>query len=254
MAERSWSGITSGSPNNSVRDSGMPSNSFKSKEAKKQEQNTQGSKHHIPHVTPVIKRSEGKLHEGRIKNSILSFVREDFPDIVDFAIHDVMVPAIKNTIYDMVNGGMARAFWGTRTMPRHTYDNRPTYSNGGYTSYSDRYRSQTEQSNVSRDTIYNWKPPTFTSRSAALRVLSELKRGAEETSSHIITLGDLYRAMGHTRNFLHDEWGWSWRTLASIPAPKPYRSEWILEFPRPRPVEILEDELDDDYHEGNLPW
>jgi hypothetical protein len=188
-----------------------PSNSKKDRESRKVEKVTTGK------VTTRKKGTGKKLFE--------SFVGEDINSVTSYIIHDVLIPAAKSTLSDMVQGGIEMLLFGERKGSRTTRDKSKSYVS--YSSYSNNKRDdRREFSNRSR-TTHSFDDIVLASRGEAEEVLSHLVDLTIDYGE--ATVSDLYDLVGITGSFTDNKYGWTDLSRASVTRA---RDGYLLNLPK----------------------
>jgi hypothetical protein len=160
------------------------------------------------------------------------FISEDGPSVMQYVVLEVMMPAAKNLISDVVSQGIERMLYG---------DSRPSRSSGrpGYTNYSrppgagrsipmsDPRPALSRQARANHD----FGEIILATRAEAEDVLEQLRELINQYE--IATVSDLYQLVGHTGEFTDDKWGWDDLRSASI---RPIRGGYLLNMPRTQPI------------------
>lgn len=182
------------------------------------------------------KKEISKVTKGKVKTEEKSalrkfgeaFIEDDFKDIKMYVVSDVIVPAIKNLIFDSLIGSVEMALFGTSSRSRRS---------GGkneHTSYSSYYKSGNNSSrraddSRSRDRC-DYQSVVFEERADADEVLDTLQNLIEDYGQ--ATIGDFYDAAGITPddNFAkNEEYGWTDLSRATI---RRHREGWMISMPR----------------------
>ena len=182
----------------------------------------------VPKVTkgdPIVrKKSFGrKLSE--------TFLAEDMRSVGDYLIFDVLVPAVKDTVVNVVVNGINAFVYGD-TRPRQTrfnapYGNRPS---SGYRDYSGVSRPRSPEGSFRSGnyrTVDN-KEPICETKYEADMVLDALSQCIQEYDQ--ATVGDLYDAMGYDSD--HTDYKWGWTDLSTATTRK-VSGGWLVDLPRP---------------------
>ena len=161
-------------------------------------------------------------------------------NIVEYILWDVLVPAAKSTISDIVTNSIEMALYGTtdsrsRSLRR---DRDRTYVS--YNRMSDpprrrssRYSRRDEPRRESRmRTTHRFDEIVLDRRSDAEEVLSVLIELIE--TYDIATVGDFYDALGMSSDYTDRRYGWESLDMASI---RPVRGGYIFDMPKPYPIE-----------------
>ncbi len=140
-----------------------------------------------------------------------SFFGDDTRTVFDYILHDILIPAAKSTLSDMVGGGIEMLLFGER---------RSSSSRGHI--YRDGPRSYVPYNRISRSRDDRDVPQRF-SRSARSRhdfdeIVLEQRGEAEDVLSHLVDLikdygmasvADYYDLVGIEVNFTDNKWGWT---------------------------------------------
>lgn len=137
---------------------------------------------------------------------------EDAKQVIDYILHDVLIPAAKSTITDMVTGGIERLVYGDEGARSSRLRRDKGQSVVSYSSfYKDRDR-QTQRPKRRGRTIDDL---IFDKREEADRILDNLLAILEEYEC--VSVADLYDAVGITSNdFTIQNYGWTNLRDASV--------------------------------------
>lgn len=197
-----------------------PSNSNKKKE-----------KRDLPEkkVKKIIDGNVVQKKKSFSKRLAETFFGDDVPSVSAYIIHDVIIPATKSTISDMVSGGIEMLLFGETRGSRTRRD-----KGKSYVSYSNYYN---------RDGKRDERRDRDTSRTNRARhnfddIILETRGDAEEVLSHLVDLtedygmasvADLYDLVGITANFTDNKYGWENLSTASISR---VRSGYLIDLPK----------------------
>ena len=211
-------------------DSMIPNNSDKAK----REQETRTRKKQEPIVKGIVTKQKKGTWQ-RIKESL---VGDDTRGVGDYVLHDVLIPAFKATISDMIGGGMDMLLFGERRGRSNiSRDRGRSYvSYGGY--YKDDYRSRDrykrdDRRQISRQTraTHNFDDVVFDSREEAELVLVRLVDLTIEYDRASVM--DFYELSNIETSFTDDNYGWT--NLRDAHTDR-VRSGYIICFPPARPL------------------
>lgn len=187
-------------------------------------------------ITPIV--------EGRVivrKKSPLSKLRALFgaPDahsVGEYVIHEVMIPALKNLINEMVSKGVENALWGEISV-----SNTRREGGGPKTNYRSAYRgnSRSERRSEPRRELsqrsrseFDFRDIILDSRGEAENVILGLSERLDRYD--MVKVADLYQMCNITPEFTDENWGWFDLEGAKI---VPDRSGYRLRMPRPEPLD-----------------
>lgn len=186
---------------------------------------------------PLPKIAEGKVIKrkkplgSKIKES---FTGDDATSVGEYLIFDVVIPALKATIADVVTQGAERALFG-EVRPRSTGYSNPVRKN--YTSYSSARVAQPNSDIVGGPrrevsaqgrSSHNFDEVIFETRGEAEAVLEML--GNLIAEYQVATVADLYEMVNITGDFTDARWGWVDLQGASV---QPTRRGYLLNISRP---------------------
>jgi hypothetical protein len=162
-----------------------------------------------------------------------SFTGEDAQSVGGYILWDVLVPALKNTISDIVKGGIEMLLFGERNSPGRTIRDRDkTYVS--YNSVSRRPDNKDMRYRLPRQTPqHNHEEVILATRSEAEQVLSHMTDCLMDYGS--VSVADLYELAGtQSHEFTLNKYGWTDLRTANV---RPVRGGYLLDLPRPRPID-----------------
>lgn len=184
-----------------------------------------------PPTEPRKKVVSGKTEikkEGAIKKFAHSFVQEDAKTIGGFVWTDVVVPAIKTTIADVVKNTLDMMFWGKS-------GGRSSNVPAGRYSYNSIYKSQ--QQNQARNTsyqqnkVYHYDDISFETRDDAVKVLKSMREELDIYS--VVSVAAFFDYAGRSRDGRYadtdNKWGWSDLSAAKV---YPSGGRWYIDLPQ----------------------
>ena len=181
--------------------------------------------------------SATKRKKSMAKKFKEAFVGEDGDDqsVADYILYDVLVPAAKNTISDMVTGGIEMILYGERRGSSRMNRNRGrSYVN--YSGYStrrddDRARNGSRVRRSARDRVYN-DDIVVPTRGEAEQTIDSLLDIIDQYGS--ASIADLYSLTGIDSDFTDNSYGWTNLSTASVSRT---RDGYILNLPRAYPID-----------------
>lgn len=203
----------------------FPSNSLKGREQEKQKTETKKVEKIVKGKVVTRKKSWGK-------RAMESVVGDDVDSVGSYILHDVLIPAFKSTISDMVQGGIEMLLFGERKSSRTKRDGGKSYVS--YNSYSSGHRRD-DRDRDKRDISARGR-----SRHNFDEIILATRGEAEEVIDHLVDLtidydaasvSDLYDLVGISGNFTDDKWGWTDLSSASTTR---VRDGYRLNLPKTR--------------------
>lgn len=150
----------------------------------------------------------------------------DIQDVKSYVISDVLIPAIKETIFDMVNKGLDMVLFGGST--RSSSKSNQTYiSYNNYSNTTNRRTQETRTRTRRLDDRLDEEELIFRERGPAELVLEKMRIIFEDY--HIVTKADLNDILNRTGNFTDNNWGLTDMTGAGV---ERVRGGYLLKLPR----------------------
>lgn len=179
------------------------------------------------------KRVEKVIH-GRVRTKPKSgvskitdvFISEDAANVKSYIVMDVLVPAVKKAISDIVRDGIDMILYGESR-------GRKSSSASGYVSYRDysrsddrdRFRDSRSRSNYAHDDII------LDSRGEAEEVLTRMDELIDTYGN--VSVADLYDLVGKSSEYTDNKYGW---TNIRNAEPIRVRDGYMLKLPKALPI------------------
>ena len=178
-----------------------------------------------------------KVVKGNVKikkKSGLSklFISEDIVDIKSYVMFDVLVPAAKKAISDIVTNGIDMLLYGETSRGRKS----PTSSRISYRSYydrDDRDRDRDRDKVNSRSSMYSYEDITLESRVEAEEVLNRLDELIDVYG--MASVSDLYDLVGKSGLGRYTDCDYGWTNLRTATHVR-VRDGYKLKLPRATPL------------------
>lgn len=203
--------------------SDLPSNSDKSKmENKKQEKKIQ----------KVISNEVTIKKKGIFNKFKNSMVSEDVNSVGEYVVKDIVLPTIKDLIFNAVRGSLEMILWGSASGKRGK-SNIPynsLNSNGVYYYNNNSKNESTVKRSKSMD-YFDVNNIMFKNRIDAEEALLTLQTALEEYPS--VSIADFYDALGMSAP--HTAYNYGWTNLSGVDI-RPYRGEYYINFPQYKPI------------------
>lgn len=165
-----------------------------------------------------------------------TFLEDNTQSVGDYVLFDILVPAAKSMITDMISGGLEMLLFGSRRGTRTNREGPRSYVN---------YNSLSYRSPSNRDVR---QPRQDMSRAGRARhdfgeIVLETRGEAEEVLSNLVDLtldygtasvADLYDLVGITSNFTDNKYGWTDLRSASVSR---VRGGYVINLPRTQQIE-----------------
>ena len=193
------------------------SNSHRSKELAKIE-NPVATKKDIQPIAKAKTKKKNKLVD--------TFISEDAQNIKSYILMDVLVPAIKKAVSDIVTDGISMLLYGDTSHGGKRSTSSASYVS--YNCYSDRDRRndvRTTRSGYSYDDII------LDTRGEAEEVLDRMCELIETYG--VVSVADMYDLVGISCNYTDNKYGW---TNLRNAEPVRIRDGYMLKLPKPGPI------------------
>lgn len=203
-------------------------NSHRAKEAQQAQQTTTPAPE--KRVEKVVKGT-AKTKKNNVRKLTDIFIAEDANNVKSYVLMDVIVPAIKNALYDVVvdgigmflgkpiRGGGARAASGG------------TAERTSYRSYYDQ-RNEREYGRARAGSRFDYDDVVFETRGDAVLVLDQLHQ--ELAKYGIVRVSDLYDMAGITAPYTYNNYGWNSLRGAEVIR---VRDGYIIKTPNPMAID-----------------
>lgn len=211
-----------------VRDYDFPSNS-NTKKVKLVE-----SEEEVKKLEPIVKGQVIRKKKSFWQKASETFFGDDTKSVGDYILYDVLIPALKTTLNDMVSGGVEMLLFGERRR-------------GGKSSlYRDRDKTYVPYNRISRrddDSIdRRYLSNTARSRHDFDDIIIESRGEAEDVLSHLVMLvddykvasvADYYDLLGIEANYTDNKYGWTNLRDAYV---ERVRQGYSIRLPNPREI------------------
>jgi hypothetical protein len=206
----------------------LPSNSYVSKKA--QETPPVDDNKDDKKIEQVVTGKVVRRKKPLSKRFAELFIGGDAQSVGQYLVMDVLIPAFKETIMNVITEGIERTLYGDNRRPRRTH----TSGRGnGYVSYN-RYSSPDPRSReeprrpIDRKRSFEFEEIVLESKDEAEEVIDNLFAVCEKYGQ--ATVADLYDMAGITTNYTHNQWGWT--DLRGAGATR-VRGGYLIDVPKP---------------------
>lgn len=194
--------------------------------------NSNVSKQEKKEVAAVEKRAT-KVVTGNVKakkNEVRKitdiFIHEDIKNVKNYIFMDVLIPAIKKAVSDIVTNGIEMILYGSTGKNRNN-------GNSSKVSYRNYYDNRDAEKATSRTRSgLDYDDFVFDSRAEAEAVLSQMGDIIEQYK--YVTVADLYDMVDKTAPFTANKYGWTSVRNADVARG---RDGYTLKLPRAMPMD-----------------
>lgn len=198
-------------------------NSNRSKNEQQKEELVSNQKRTEKVVTGVVKKKK----RGLFSKLSGEFISEDAKNVKSYVFGEVLIPAIKKAISDIVTDGIDIILYGeSRKGGRRSTADRVSYRN-----YYDRDSRRDSRMPVSYNS-YSYDDIILSTRGEAEDVLSRMDELID--SYGLVRVADLYDLVGITGNFTDNKYGWTNIRNAEIMR---VRDGYMIKMPRAIPID-----------------
>lgn len=191
------------------------SNSYKSKEKDEKKK-----------VEKVVTGKAVAKKKGGIQKFTDVFISEDISNVRSYILMDVLVPALKKAVADIVTNGIDMLLYGEAG---HT----KTRSTGSKIAYNSIYRDTRDPLPRRARNDFDYDRIIFNSRGDAEAVLNAMDEMISQYK--VVTVGDLYDlADVTTNNYMINKYGWTDIRTADVVR---VSDGYVIKLPKPMPLD-----------------
>lgn len=176
-----------------------------------------------PEIKPVV-TNPVKVKKNDFRRFAGAIISEEAHNVKNYILMDVVIPAIRNTIVDIITGSTQRIFGGSSSKPG-TPASRFSYNNC-YRKEDSTKRAESVQSNR-----FYYDDIVFTNRLDAENVLEAMGNIIEQYN--MVSVNDLYDLCNKTGSPTDARYGWTSLSTARVDWT---RDGYILNLPKALPL------------------
>lgn len=200
-------------------------NSFKSKEALAAETDLSAKK-----TDKVILGSAKVRKKSEVRKLADVFISEDVSNVGEYIVKGVLIPSIKDALYDIVVNGAKMMLFGEKAGSTSRRSG-STNTRVSYRSYYDNDR-QTSGNAIPKKSGYDFDPIIFDNRGDADYTLDKM-HDIINSEYQVVSVMDMYCAAGLDCPYTYDSYGWT--SLAGASVVK-VRDGWMIKLPKALPL------------------
>lgn len=164
--------------------------------------------------------------EGFFSKMFRGLISEDAKDVKSYVFGDVLIPAIKKAISDIVSDGIDIILYGESSGKKR----RSPAERVSYRSYYDRSNDYRRPSPVYSD--YSYDNIILETRGEAEEVLARMDELID--TYKLVSVADLKDLVGITGNYTDNRYGWTSIRSAEVVR---VRDGYTIKMPRPMPID-----------------
>lgn len=181
-------------------------------------------------VEKVVRGKVKTKKKTEIRKFADVFIAEDAANVKSYILMDVLVPAVKKAISDIVQDGVSMILYGSANGgSKNRYGNASYVS---YRSYSDRDRRDDRRNDYARNrSRYDFDDIILDNRGEAEEVLTRMDELIDTYG--IVSVADLYDLVGISCDYTDNKYGWT--NIRNAEAIR-VRDGYMLKLPKPLPI------------------
>ena len=180
-------------------------------------------------IKKVVQGTAKVKKKGKTSKFAEMFIAEDATNVKSYIISDVLVPAAKKLVSDIVKDGIEMILYGGARRDRRSSGFRADYVS--YNRYSDRRYDDRPANDSSARTKYSYDDVILEDRGEAEEVLDAMNDVIETYG--MVSVMDLYDLVGITGQYTDNKYGW---TNLRNAEPVRTRDGYMLKLPRAIPL------------------
>ena len=157
------------------------------------------------------------------------FISEDVGNVKSYIFMDVLIPAAKKAISDIVRDGIDMILYGDTKRKSNNYGS----SYVSYHTYSDRRNDDRDRDYKRHDYAYSYSDVVIDSRVEAEEVLTRMYELIETYG--FVSVADLYDLVGKRCNYTDNNYGWTNIRNANIV--RVSGGDYMIKMPKARPLD-----------------
>lgn len=195
-------------------------NSHKSKEERKEAEKPK-------QLEKVVTGSVKTKKKNEMHKIADVFISEDVANVKEYILMDVLVPAVKKAISDIITNGIDMILYGSAGRGKRT----TSAGNVSYNKYYDQRRNDRAYESRSRTPVYQHDDIVLESRGEAEDVIERMTELADLYGQ--VSVADLYDLVGVTGNYTDNKYGWTNVRNAEVIR---VRDGYMLKLPKVLPL------------------
>lgn len=179
----------------------------------------------------VVGESAKTKKKSGVAKAVNSFVAEDLKNVKSYVTSEVLIPKIKDIVFEAVKGGIGMILFG-ESFKRGQSSGAPKISYGSYYSSGSSVRQERPTTYAKPMDGFDFDEVVFATKGDAESVLAVMDETIERYG--IVSVSDFYELAGVTsNNFAINRYGWSNIRSAEILR---VRDGYIIKFPKVGPL------------------
>lgn len=182
-------------------------------------------------VEKVVKGGAKVRKRSELSKFTDNFISEDAGKVKSYIFMDVLLPALKKLVSDVVTDGIDMILYGETGRTKKSSSSSGQYVS--YSSYSSRDRDRSRYSSDSGRGRMNLDDIEFERKSDADNVLRQMDEIIDRYRE--VTVADLYDLAGLLAPHTANRYGWT--NISSAEPVRTRHGTWVIKFPRALPID-----------------
>jgi hypothetical protein len=180
-------------------------------------------------IEKVIKGTAKTKKKTEISKFKDVFIAEDAKNVKSYIVMDVLIPAAKKAVSDIVTNGIDMILYGEA---RGKDRRRDSGSRVSYTKYYERDRDRDYDRRRERRSVYDYDDIILDTRREAEDVLNRMDDLIDAYG--MVSVADLYDLVGVTGNYTDNKYGWTNLRNAEV---RRTRDGYLIKLPKALPFD-----------------
>ena len=177
-------------------------------------------------VEKIVTGNVRTKKKGEISKFKDVFISEDMSNVKSYIIMDVLIPAAKKAISDIVSNGVDMLLYGETRGKKSS-------ANASYVSYRDYSSKRDDRRSASRSrAVFDYDEIVFDNRGEAEDVIERM--GELLDTYGVVSVADMYDLAGLTCDFTFNRYGWTSIRTAEV---RGTSDGYTIKLPRPLAID-----------------
>ena len=192
-----------------------------------------GNSHRSKEQNEVVEKKVEQIAKGKtkkkseVKKFADTFIAEDITSVKDYILMEVLLPAAKKAISDIVTNGIDMILYGETRSKSKSRESRVSY-----TKYYDRDRDYERPTRTRGRYGYDYDDIILDTRKEAEEVLDRMDDLIDNYG--MVSVADLYDLVGVSGNYTDNKYGWTNLRNADV---QRVRDGYLLKLPKALPFD-----------------
>ena len=192
-----------------------------------------GNSHRSKEQNEVVEKKVEQIAKGKtkkkseVKKFADTFIAEDITSVKDYILMEVLLPAAKKAISDIVTNGIDMILYGETRSKSKSRESRVSY-----TKYYDRDRDYDRPTRIRGRYGYDYDDIILDTRKEAEEVLDRMDDLIDNYG--MVSVADLYDLVGVSGNYTDNKYGWTNLRNADV---QRVRDGYLLKLPKALPFD-----------------